>query len=37
MSVYIKLLKVKNIKMSVRPMKWELSFDYLLEEAHIES
>ena len=27
----------KYKKMSVRPMKWELSFDYLLEEAHIES
>ena len=27
----------KYKKMSVRSMKWELSFDYLLREAHIES
>lgn len=26
----------KYKKMSVRPMKWELSFDYLLKEAYIE-
>ena len=36
-NIYDIIKKRKYQKLSIIPMKWEMSFDYLLEEAYIES
>ena len=36
-NLYKKIKKKKYSKKVIRPMKWEMSFDYLLEEVYIES